>query len=74
MVAEPNPRGQSQAADPHAGQVGASLANIADELGLTKQALLHHLGRKEKLYAEIPAWISSRMLAELHPGAHLRGA
>lgn len=44
------------------GFYGASLANIADELGLTKQALLHHFGRKEKLYAEILARISERML------------
>ena len=27
------------------GFYGASLANIADELGLTTQALLHHFGR-----------------------------
>ena len=44
------------------GFYGASLANIADELGLTKQALLHHFGRKEKLYAEILVRISDRML------------
>ncbi|WP_405240682.1 TetR/AcrR family transcriptional regulator [Lentisalinibacter orientalis] len=44
------------------GFYGASLANIADELGLTKQALLHHFGRKEKLYAEILSGISDRML------------
>ena len=44
------------------GFYGASLANIADELGLTKQALLHHFGRKEKLYAEILSRISARML------------
>ena len=44
------------------GFYGASLANIADELGLTKQALLHHFGRKEKLYAEILSRISERML------------
>lgn len=44
------------------GFYGASLANIADELGLTKQALLHHFGRKEKLYAEILARISERMM------------
>lgn len=43
------------------GFYGASLANIADELGLTKQALLHHFGRKEKLYAEILSRISDRM-------------
>lgn len=44
------------------GFYGASLAKIADELGLTKQALLHHFGRKEKLYAEILSRISDRML------------
>ena len=44
------------------GFYGASLANIADETGLTKQALLHHFGRKEKLYAEILSRISDRML------------
>jgi AcrR family transcriptional regulator len=44
------------------GFYGASLASIADELGLTKQALLHHFGRKEKLYAEILSRISDRML------------
>ena len=44
------------------GFYGASLANIADELGLTKQALLHHFGRKEQLYAEILSRISDRML------------
>ena len=44
------------------GFYGASLANIADELGLTKQALLHHFGRKEKLYAAILSRISDRML------------
>ena len=42
------------------GFYGASLANIADELGLTKQALLHHFGRKEKLYAEILSRIGER--------------
>jgi AcrR family transcriptional regulator len=45
------------------GFYGASLANIADELGLTKQALLHHFGRKEQLYAEILSRISDRMLS-----------
>ena len=47
------------------GFYGASLANIADELGLTKQALLHHFGRKEKLYAEMLARISERMLGSV---------
>ncbi len=44
------------------GFYGASLANIADELGLTKQALLHHFGRKEKLYGEVLSRLSDRML------------
>lgn len=44
------------------GFYGASLANIADELELTKQALLHHFGRKEKLYAAVLSRISDRML------------
>ena len=44
------------------GFYGASLANIADELGLTKQALLHYFGRKEKLYGEVLSRISDRML------------
>lgn len=32
------------------GFYGVSIAQIAAELGLTKQALLHHFGTKEKLY------------------------
>ncbi len=44
------------------GFYGTSLANIADEIGLTKQALLHHFGNKEKLYGEILKAISHRML------------
>jgi AcrR family transcriptional regulator len=44
------------------GFYGASLADIADELGLTKQALLHYFGRKEKLYGEVLSRISERML------------
>lgn len=40
------------------GFYGASIANIADELGLTKQALLHHYGSKEALYAAVLERIS----------------
>lgn len=40
------------------GFYGVSIAAIADELGLTKQALLHHFGSKEKLYAAVLARIS----------------
>lgn len=45
------------------GFYGVSIAAIADELGLTKQALLHHFGSKEKLYGEVVARISARFEA-----------
>lgn len=44
------------------GFYGASIAKIADELGLTKQALLYHFSRKEDLYAEVLKSISDRFL------------
>ena len=44
------------------GFYGASIASIADELCLTKQALLHHFGSKEKLYGEVLQSISSQTL------------
>jgi AcrR family transcriptional regulator len=37
------------------GFYGTSIASIADEIGLTKQALIHHFGTKEKLYGEVLA-------------------
>jgi AcrR family transcriptional regulator len=37
------------------GFYGASIAAIAEELGLTKQALIHHFGTKERLYGEVLA-------------------
>jgi|GEM_PF-360380 len=40
------------------GFYGVSIAAIANELGLTKQALLHHFGSKEKLYGEVLRRIS----------------
>jgi AcrR family transcriptional regulator len=42
------------------GFYGVSIAAIANELGLTKQALLHHFGSKEKLYGEVLGRISAR--------------
>lgn len=42
------------------GFYGVSIAAIANELGLTKQALLHHFGSKEKLYGEVLKRISIR--------------
>ncbi len=47
------------------GFYGASIAGIAEELGLTKQALLHHFGSKEKLYGEVLQRISTRLLGHL---------
>ncbi len=41
---------------------GTSIASIAEELGLTKQALLHHFGSKEKLYGEVLQGISKRFM------------
>ena len=40
------------------GFYGVSLANIADDVGLTKQALLHHFPSKEKIYGEVLKKIS----------------
>jgi len=45
------------------GFYGTSIAAIAEELGLTKQALLHHFGNKEKLYGEVLQHISNRLRA-----------
>ena len=45
------------------GFYGVSIAAIADELGLTKQALLHHFKSKPKLYAEVLKRISDRFAA-----------
>ncbi|MEX0345901.1 MAG: TetR/AcrR family transcriptional regulator [Rhizobiaceae bacterium] len=47
------------------GYEGASIANIADELGITKQALLYHFGSKGKLYGEIIKQINARLFEEI---------
>ncbi len=47
------------------GFYGTSIASIADALGLTKQALLHHFGTKEKLYGEVLQQISERMIGSI---------
>jgi len=44
------------------GFYGASIAGIAKELGLTKQALLHHFGSKEKLYGAVLQRLSGPLL------------
>lgn len=43
------------------GFYGASIAQIAGELDLTKQALLYHFKRKEDLYSEVLKDISERL-------------
>lgn len=48
-----------------AGFDGTSIAAIARELGVTKQALLHHFASKEKLYGQVLNRISDRFLAQL---------
>ncbi|MEL6980286.1 MAG: TetR family transcriptional regulator [Pseudomonadota bacterium] len=47
------------------GFYGASIANIADEVGLTKQALLHHFGSKEALYAAVLQEIADALTERL---------
>ncbi len=47
------------------GFYGASIAGIAAELSLTKQALLHHFGSKERLYGEILRLTSDRAVATM---------
>ena len=47
------------------GFYGTSIASIAEALPFTKQALLHHFGSKEKLYAEVLKRISDRLMDEL---------
>ncbi len=44
------------------GFYGASISQVAGEVGLTKQALLYHFKRKEDLYAEVLQEISQRLL------------
>ena len=46
------------------GFYGTSIASIVEDLPYTKQALLHHFGSKEKLYAEILKGISERLITE----------
>lgn len=50
------------------GFYGASIAQIAGELDLTKQALLYYFKRKEDLYAEVLRRIALRLMAAMHAG------
>lgn len=47
---------------------GASIARIAGEVGLTKQALLYHFKRKEDLYAEVLRRMSVTVLEAMQQG------
>jgi len=47
------------------GFYGVSIAQVASELGLTKQALLYHFKRKEDLYAEVMQGISDTLLTSV---------
>ncbi len=50
------------------GVYGASIAQIAGEVGLTKQALLYHFKRKEDLYGSVLKRIAARLLAGMRSG------
>ncbi|MDJ0979119.1 MAG: TetR/AcrR family transcriptional regulator [Erythrobacter sp.] len=50
------------------GFYGASIAQIAGELDLTKQALLYYFKRKEDLYSEVLRRISQRLLSAMRSG------
>lgn len=56
------------------GFYGASMDGIAREVGLTKQALIHHFGSKEKLYGAVLGRISEALLAEVPEPATLPAA
>ncbi|EEA94579.1 TetR/AcrR family transcriptional regulator [Pseudovibrio sp. JE062] len=47
------------------GYNAASLAGIADKLGVTKQALLHFFGSKAALYEEVLKALSDRLLSSI---------
>ena len=57
---------------------GVSLAAMAREAGVSKQALLHFFGTKERLYGEVLSALNERLCAEIEaarrpdPKAHLR--
>ena len=56
------------------GFYGTSIAAIVEELPYTKQALLHHFGSKEKLYAEILKGISVRLIDRFNAAAEVSSA
>ena len=52
-----------------AGFAGVSLAALASDAGVTKQALLHHFGTKERIYAEVLTRLSERLCEEIDASA-----
>lgn len=48
---------------------GTSLAALAKEAGVTKQALLHFFGTKERLYAEVLERLAERLSAKIDESA-----
>lgn len=44
---------------------GVSLAMVAKDAGVTKQAVLHYFRSKERLYAEVLNCLAARLLAEI---------
>lgn len=56
------------------GFYGASIALVAGELGLSKQALLYHFKRKEDLYAEVLQEISQSLLKAVRATVRRGGA
>lgn len=49
---------------------GTSLAAVAKDAGVTKQALLHFFGTKDRLYAEVLTDLSKRLCAEIDDAEH----
>ena len=45
---------------------GVSLAALARDAGVTKQALLHFFGTKERLYAEVLDQLAKRLIDEIN--------
>ncbi|MDJ0820420.1 MAG: TetR/AcrR family transcriptional regulator [Paracoccaceae bacterium] len=48
---------------------GVSLAALAKEAGVTKQALLHFFGTKERLYGEVLTGLANRLCKEIDAAA-----
>ncbi len=51
------------------GYHGTSLAALAQDAGVTKQALLHFFGTKERLYAEVLTDLAARLSADIAAAA-----